>query len=121
MNTSERNSPFLHHHMYCTCRIWIDGKYVNDSTLTATVLFDIRQQKNEHGRQMLVKPILMPLEDIAQDDLEEAAKISGFNPENVNIPSWKAFSPEAFDLLCKKYDLFGLLEKGQAILPHTKP
>lgn len=121
-------NDYVQFHMGLDAQVIMDGVVTQEKTpVTRTLIFDIIQQKQEYNREMIIKPILRPLEDITEEELKECERLSGLTPEGrkrfqykgESIPemvkNWKAFEPQVMVYLLKQFDLFGLIPAGTAI------
>lgn len=121
-------NDYIQFHMGVEAQVIVDGEILHQrTTITKSLLFDIVQQKQEYGREMIIKPILRPLADITEMELKACERLSGLTPEGTKrfqykgqpipkfVDGWKSFEPEVMLYLLKQFDLFGLIAAGTAI------
>lgn len=110
-------NDYLHLHMGAPAHVEIDGQVHSASYITRSLLFDQLEQKKEYGRDMTITPMLRPLADITQEELDQL-KINKTNKllkSDINFNTWHCFTPDNMVQLLKQFDLFGLIKAGLAI------
>ena len=113
-NVQDDNTPSGYTAMLCSCDLSGDANiFYFDKNGNCDVDSNIVSISE-------VKPILRPLSDLSKYELDEIVEIGevtyrGESPE-IFIIGWKAFGANTFTyLLSRLFDLFGLIESGEAI------